>query len=80
MEAQLVSEFLSRAPGANPNDALSCLNSWGWDLKKALIDYNGKYNFFFCPLIPLYDANDPGIVKIIAEIIFDFRYINDRLF
>ncbi|KAJ6636332.1 OTU domain-containing protein 7B [Pseudolycoriella hygida] len=40
MEAQLVSEFLSRAPGANPNDALSCLNSWGWDLKKALIDYN----------------------------------------
>lgn len=42
MEAQLVSEFLSRAPGASPNDALSCLNSWGWDLKKALIDYNGK--------------------------------------
>lgn len=42
MEAQLVSEFLSRAPGANANDALSCLNSWGWDLKKALIDYNGK--------------------------------------
>lgn len=45
MEAQLVSEFLSRAPGANPNDALSCLNSWGWDLKKALIDYNGKCAF-----------------------------------
>ncbi len=56
MEAQLVSEFLSRAPGSNPNDALSCLNSWGWDLKKALIDYNGKYaaGFFFSSvLLPL---------------------------
>lgn len=41
MEAQLVSEFVSRT-GANQTDALSCLNSWGWDLKKALIDYNGK--------------------------------------
>lgn len=41
MEAQLVSEFVSRT-GASSNDALSCLNSWGWDLKKALIDYNGN--------------------------------------
>lgn len=41
MEAQLVSEFVSRT-GANTSDALSCLNSWGWDLKKALIDYNGN--------------------------------------
>lgn len=48
MEAQLVSEFVSRT-GANQTDALSCLNSWGWDLKKALIDYNGKfYTLFFC--------------------------------
>lgn len=41
MEAQLVAEFVSRT-GASSNDALSCLNSWGWDLKKALIDYNGN--------------------------------------
>lgn len=42
MEAQLVSEFVART-GANTSDALSCLSSWGWDLKKALIDYNGKH-------------------------------------
>lgn len=41
METQLVAEFVSKT-GANPNDALSCLKTWGWDLKKALIDYNGK--------------------------------------
>lgn len=46
MEAHLVTEFVSRT-GANPNDALSCLNSWGWDLKKALIDYNGKFGYIF---------------------------------
>lgn len=23
-------------------DAISCLSAWGYDLKKALIDYNGK--------------------------------------
>lgn len=41
METQLVTEFVSKT-GASPNDALSCLKSWGWDLKKALIDYNGN--------------------------------------
>lgn len=50
MEAQLVAEFVSRT-GASSNDALSCLNSWGWDLKKALIDYNG--NGLTKPLPPI---------------------------
>lgn len=53
METQLVAEFVSKT-GASPNDALSCLKTWGWDLKKALIDYNGKMtlNFF------LYKSNN----------------------
>lgn len=51
----MVMDFISQT-GANPNDALSCLKTWGWDLKKALIDYNGilfkkkkliSHNFFF---------------------------------
>lgn len=45
MEDQLISEFRLRT-GANKSDALSCLKTWGWDLKKALIDYNG--NCFVC--------------------------------
>lgn len=40
METQLVAEFVSKT-GASPSDALSCLKTWGWDLKKALVDYNG---------------------------------------
>lgn len=42
MEAHLVAEFVSKTK-ASPTDALSCLRTWGWDLKKALIDYNGKF-------------------------------------
>lgn len=42
METQLVAEFVSKT-GASPSDALSCLKTWGWDLKKALVDYNGKF-------------------------------------
>lgn len=41
METQLVAEFVSKT-GASPSDALSCLKTWGWDLKKALVDYNGN--------------------------------------
>lgn len=41
METQLVAEFVSKT-GSSPDDALSCLKTWGWDLKKALIDYNGN--------------------------------------
>ncbi|XP_039437712.1 OTU domain-containing protein 7B-like isoform X3 [Culex pipiens pallens] len=37
----LVTEFITHT-GANAQDAVSCLKSWEWDLKKALIDYNGK--------------------------------------
>ncbi|XP_065083116.1 OTU domain-containing protein 7B-like [Ochlerotatus camptorhynchus] len=35
----LVTEFITHT-GANTQDAESCLKSWEWDLKKALIDYN----------------------------------------
>uniref|UniRef100_A0AAG5D211 ubiquitinyl hydrolase 1 n=1 Tax=Anopheles atroparvus TaxID=41427 RepID=A0AAG5D211_ANOAO len=35
----LVTEFITHT-GANTKDAVSCLKSWEWDLKKALIDYN----------------------------------------
>lgn len=35
----LVTEFITHT-GANAQDAVSCLKSWEWDLKKALIDYN----------------------------------------
>lgn len=41
---QLVTEFITHT-GANTQDAVSCLKSWEWDLKKALIDYNGIYAF-----------------------------------
>lgn len=41
METNLVAEFI-KSTGAKPNDAISCLQTWGWDLKKALIDYNGR--------------------------------------
>lgn len=41
METQLVAEFVSKT-GASSDDALSCLKTWGWDLKNALIDYNGN--------------------------------------
>lgn len=47
MESQMVMDFISQT-GANPNDALSCLKAWGWDLKKALIDYNGILITFEC--------------------------------
>ncbi|XP_058839574.1 OTU domain-containing protein 7B-like isoform X2 [Topomyia yanbarensis] len=39
--SHLVTEFITHT-GANAQDAVSCLRSWDWDLKKALIDYNGK--------------------------------------
>lgn len=50
----LVTEFITHT-GANTQDAVSCLKSWEWDLKKALIDYNGMdgcwfsfYCFVYC--------------------------------
>lgn len=36
----IIREFIQQT-GADENDALRCLKSWGWDIKKALIDYNG---------------------------------------
>lgn len=41
MEAQLVNEFVNRT-GASSSDALACLSTWGFDLKRALTDYNGE--------------------------------------
>lgn len=40
MTQQMVTEFIKHT-GSTQTDAISCLNTWGWDLKKALIDYNG---------------------------------------
>lgn len=40
MEAQLINEFVNRT-GASHSDALSCLTTWSFDLKRALTDYNG---------------------------------------
>lgn len=38
-----MSEFVERT-GASPSDALSCLKTWGWELNRALTDYNGQCN------------------------------------
>lgn len=40
-EGELINEFM-RLSKCNREDAISCLSAWGFDLKKALIDYNGK--------------------------------------
>lgn len=42
METELINEFINQT-GANSEDALKCLKTWSWDIKKALIDYNGKF-------------------------------------
>lgn len=41
MESEIIAEFI-RITSAKPNDAVSCLRAFEFDLKKALIDYNGK--------------------------------------
>ena len=47
MEPQLlVMEFINHT-GASKEDAITCLKSWEWDLKKALIDYNGIFEASF---------------------------------
>lgn len=61
METQLVAEFVSKTR-ASPNDALSCLRTWGWDLKKALIDYNGNFTD-----INFVSATDFHVFKLIVE-------------
>jgi hypothetical protein len=38
----LIDEFMKISKCGDRNDATSCMTSWGFDLKKALIDYNGK--------------------------------------
>lgn len=51
METQnLIKEFKERT-GAAEEDAVRCLKTWGFDLKKALIDYNGKEIYKFSRLI-----------------------------
>lgn len=39
-ESDLINEFM-RISKCSQKDARSCLSSWAWDLKKALVDYNG---------------------------------------
>jgi uncharacterized protein (UPF0128 family) len=40
-ESDLILEFM-KISKCNRVDAISCLSAWGYDLKKALIDYNGN--------------------------------------
>lgn len=40
-EADLINEFM-KISKCDRLDAISCLKAWDFDLKKALIDYNGK--------------------------------------
>lgn len=42
-ESDLILEFM-KISKCNRNDAISCLSLHRYDLKKALIDYNGKIN------------------------------------
>lgn len=41
-ENDLISEFMKISNCDRIADAISCLSAWNWDLKKALIDYNGN--------------------------------------
>ncbi|CAO1421231.1 unnamed protein product [Diamesa hyperborea] len=47
MESEIIAEFI-RITSAKPNDAVSCLRAFEFDLKKALIDYNdiSTQNYF----------------------------------
>lgn len=46
MESEIIAEFI-RITSAKPNDAVSCLRAFEFDLKKALIDYNGNMQASF---------------------------------
>lgn len=45
-ESDLIIEFM-KISKCDRSDAISCLSTWGYDLKKALIDYNGKDQIYF---------------------------------
>lgn len=77
METQLVAEFVSKT-GSSPDDALSCLKTWGWDLKKALIDYNGKDTKQKAREIAITNGN--GIDSFVTNAIGSYcRYIDNRV-
>lgn len=42
-ENKLISEFMKISKCDRTSEAVSCLKAWNFDLKKALIDYNGNY-------------------------------------
>lgn len=44
-ENELIAEFMKISKCDRTADAISCLSAWNWDLKKALIDYNGNDSF-----------------------------------
>lgn len=41
-ENDLITEFMKISKCDRTADAISCLSAWNWNLKKALIDYNGN--------------------------------------
>lgn len=45
-ENELIAEFMKISKCDRTADAISCLSAWNWDLKKALIDYNGNDSFW----------------------------------
>lgn len=42
-EKELISEFMKISKCDRASEAISCLKAWNFDLKRALIDYNGNY-------------------------------------
>lgn len=81
METQLVNEFVSKT-GSSPDDALSCLKTWGWDLKKALIDYNGKTINSNLPISLHFSLTNQNKDKVINSIVIadtsTTEYFNGR--
>jgi len=41
-ESDLISEFMKITQCKSRDDATSCLKTWNFNLKKALIDFNGN--------------------------------------
>lgn len=60
-ESDVIIEFM-KISKCDRADAISCLSEWGYDLKRALIDYNGKstcaaFHFTFIFLSPSFIAD-----------------------
>lgn len=67
-ESELIIEFM-KISKCDRADAISCLRAWGYDLKKALIDYRGK-----APA----QSRSRSLTHVVP---FDlYRHINSKLF